>query len=281
MIQTLIGIKKDMTSSYDSRGRRVGVTKIQVTPNFVTQVKTTEKDGYNAVQIGAASKKSVLKPQRGHFKKAGAPETLRFVQEIRVESTEESTLGQELKVGAIFKVGDIVKLTGTSKGKGFQGGVRRHGFHGGPKTHGQSDRHRAPGSIGSGTTPGRVYKGKKMAGHMGSVTSTIRNVEIIEVDKKNNILVVKGNVPGFNGTEIRITKLGVVKGYTPPPEPEVEEEFPSDVEQMAGVTEEQAHESVPAEEVVEAVEAAEEGAPVEAPTEEVETEKVADEGETK
>lgn len=279
MIQTLIGIKKDMTSSYDSRGRRVGVTKIQVTPNFVTQVKTAEKDGYSAVQIGAATKKSVLKPQRGHFKKAGAPETLRFVQEIRVESTEEAALGQELKVGSIFKVGDIVKLTGTSKGKGFQGGVRRHGFHGGPKTHGQSDRHRAPGSIGSGTTPGRVYKGKKMAGHMGSVTSTVRNVEIIEVDKKNNMLVVKGNVPGFNGSEIRITRLGVVKGYTPPPEPEIEEEVPSDVEQMAGITEEQSHEAVPSEDVVEAVEAAEAGAPVEAPAEDAAGDQV--EGETK
>lgn len=249
MINTLIGIKKDMTSGYDQRGRRVGVTKIEVSPNFVTQVKTVEKDGYNALQIAAGSKKSVLKPQRGHFKKAGVAETMHYVQEVRTDEIGNLAGGQELKLASIFKVGDIVKVGGVSKGKGFQGGVKRHGFHGGPKTHGQSDRHRAPGSIGSGTTPGRVYKGKKMAGHMGSKMVSVRNLEIIEVDRSANMLIVKGGVPGHIGTELRITKLGVVKGYTPPPEEkEDEEEVPSDKEQMAGVTEEQSQAEVPAEE---------------------------------
>lgn len=278
MIQTLIGVKKDMTSGYDQRGRRVGVTKISVPSNFITQVKTADKDGYNAVQIATGSKKSVLKPQRGHFKKAGVSETMRYVGEVRVEETGDYAGGQELKPASIFKVGDIVKVTGVSKGKGFQGGVRRHGFHGGPKTHGQSDRHRAPGSIGSGTTPGRVYKGKKMAGHMGSETATVRNLEVIAVDKKESILIVKGGVPGHIGSELRITKLGVVKGYTAPPEEKEEEEVPSDVEQMAGVTEEEAQTEVPAAEVVEAVEAAD--APTEvtdAPMEEA----VVEEGEVK
>ena len=256
MIQTLIGIKKDMTSGYDQRGRRVGVTKISVPSNFVTQVKTSDKDGYNAVQIATGSKKSVLKPQRGHFKKAGVAETMRYVGEVRVEDTADFTGGQEIKPASVFKVGDIVKVTGVSKGKGFQGGVRRHGFHGGPKTHGQSDRHRAPGSIGSGTTPGRVYKGKKMAGHIGSETATVRNLEVIGIDKKESVLIVKGGVPGHIGSELRITRLGVLKGYIAPPEEKEEEEIPSDVDQMAGVTEEEAQTEVPAEEVVAAVEAA-------------------------
>jgi large subunit ribosomal protein L3 len=275
MINTLIGIKKDMTSGYDQRGRRVGVTKISVPSNFITQVKTSDKDGYNAVQIATGSKKSVLKPQRGHFKKAGVAETMRYIAEVRTEEVADFTGGQEIKPASVFKVGDIVKVTGVSKGKGFQGGVKRHGFHGGPKTHGQSDRHRAPGSIGSGTTPGRVYKGKKMAGHMGSETATVRNLEVIAVDRKEGVLVVKGGVPGHIGSELRITKLGVLKGYTPPPEPEEEEETPSDVEQMAGVTEEQAQEEVPAAEIVEAVEAADN------PVEEVKVEDTSVEEEAK
>jgi hypothetical protein len=198
---------------------------------------------------------------------------MRYVGEVRTDEVADFTGGQELKPGSIFKVGDIVKVTGVSKGKGFQGGVRRHGFHGGPKTHGQSDRHRAPGSIGSGTTPGRVYKGKKMAGHMGSDTATIRNLEVIGVDKKEGILIVKGGVPGHIGSELRITKLGVLKGYIAPPEEKEDEETPSDVEQMAGVTEAEAQTEVPAEEVVAAVEAAD------APAEETKTE--AAEGEAK
>lgn len=224
-----------MGSGYDTRGRRVAITKVLVEPNFVTQIKTSDKDGYLAVQIATASKKSVKKPQKGHFKKAGVPENLRFVKEVRVSEEDLGTVenGKEIKAGDVVRIGDEVKVTGTEKGRGFQGGVRRHGFHGGPKTHGQSDRHRAPGSIGTGTTPGRVLKGKKMAGHMGSETATTRGLEIIDIDRTNNIISIKGSVPGPYGGLVIITKTGQIKGYTPPPEEkEDEEETPSDVEQM-------------------------------------------------
>lgn len=231
-----------MSSGYDTRGRRVAVTKVKVWPNFVTQIKTVEKEGYSSIQIATSSKKSVKKPQKGHFKKAGVSENLRFVKEVRSRESEVSTeskesdvsLGQEINASQVLKKGDEVKVTGTEKGRGFQGGVRRHGFHGGPKTHGQSDRHRAPGSIGTGTTPGRVLKGKKMAGHMGSEKATTGGLEVIQVDRANNIVSIKGAVPGPYGGLVIITKTGQIKGYTPPPEEkEEEEEVPSDKEQMA------------------------------------------------
>ncbi|MBI2011307.1 50S ribosomal protein L3 [Candidatus Daviesbacteria bacterium] len=182
-----------MTSTYDSRGRRVGATVITLGPNFVTQLKTTDtKDGYSAVQIGfgiirpsSGGKKSVNKAQIGHTKKAGVEMSLRFLKEVRVETVDVNP-GQEIKVSDIFFIGDAVKVSGTTKGKGFQGGVKRYRFHGGPKTHGQSDRHRAPGSIGSGTTPGRVFKGKKMAGHMGNSNLSYTGLEVVGVDKENN-----------------------------------------------------------------------------------------------
>lgn len=213
-----------MTSTYDARGRRVGATVIKIQPNLITQVKTDDsKDGYKALQLGLGSKKSVKKPQIGHLKKAGTNQKVGWLKEVRVDEVS-AKLGQEIKVNEVFTKGDSVKVTGISKGKGFQGGVRRWGFHGGPKTHGQSDRHRAPGSIGSGTTPGLVYKGKKMAGHMGNTQATVRNLEVIEVDRKNNLLVIKGGIPGASGTIVMIEKLGKIKGYTPPPEEKVDEE---------------------------------------------------------
>lgn len=230
MINTLLGIKKNMTSTYDSRGRRVGATVVEISPNFVTQLKTTEgKDGYNAVQIGMGTKKSVKKPQLGHAKKARVDKAIRWFREVRImnqesEIKEDLKPGTEINLSQVFSIGDAVKVMGTSKGKGFQGGVRRHGFHGGPKTHGQSDRHRAPGSIGSGTTPGRVLKGKKMAGHMGNETASVRNLEVVGIDKSKGQLIVKGGIPGPIGGLLMVTKLGRVKGYTPPPEEKVEEE---------------------------------------------------------
>jgi len=224
MVTALIGIKKNMTSTYDARGRRVGATVLEVQPNWVTQVKTVKgKDGYEAVQLGIGTKKSVKKPQIGHFKKAGIEQKVRFLKEVSIEGSEV-TLGEEIAVSKVFAKGDSVKVTSTSKGKGFQGGVRRHGFHGGPKTHGQSDRHRAPGSIGSGTTPGRVLKGKKMAGHMGNATVSVKGLEVISVDKNKNLLTIKGGIPGAPGALVMITKLGKIKGYTPPPEEKEEEE---------------------------------------------------------
>ena len=206
-----------MTSTYDSRGRRVGATLVEIAPNLVTQIKTMDgKDGYDGVQLGIGTKKSVKKPQLGQVAKTGLDKKIRWFREIR-EGGEGLQPGTEVNLAQVFSIGDSVKVTGTSKGKGFQGGVRRWGFHGGPKTHGQSDRHRAPGSIGSGTTPGRVYKGKKMAGHMGNVKSSAKNLEVVGIDKEKNLLTIKGAIPGATGGLVVITKLGAVKGYTPPP----------------------------------------------------------------
>ena len=226
MINALFGIKKNMTSTYDSRGRRVGATVVEVNPNLVTQTKTTEtKDGYNAIQLGMGTKKSLRKPQLGVLKKAGIEKQVRWFKEVKTEAQEDLKPGQEVSLSQVFSIGDAVKVTATSKGKGFQGGMRRHGFHGGPRTHGQSDRMRAPGAIGSGTTPGRVYKGKKMAGHMGDATISTKNLEVVKIDKQNHLLVIKGAVPGPTGGLVMVTKLGRIKGYTPPPE-----EKPSDEE---------------------------------------------------
>lgn len=224
MINTLLAVKKNMTSGYDARGRRVAITLLEVAPNVVTQVKKTEgKDGYDAVQLGMGTKKSVRKPQIGHAKKAGIEAKIRWLKEVRTDQTNVDP-GQEIEVGKVFAKGDAVKVTGVSKGRGFQGGVKRYGFHGGPKTHGQSDRHRAPGSIGSGTTPGRVFKGKRMAGHMGVATVSVRNLEVVSVDRKNNMIALKGAVPGPVESLVIIEKLGRIKGYTPPPEEKEDEE---------------------------------------------------------
>ncbi len=216
MLNTLLGIKKGMISTYDARGRRVGATVVEMTSNWVTQVKDG-KDGYSAIQLGFGTKKSVKKPQIGHAKKSGLDQKIRWFREVRTEA-EDTKPGTEIKLDQVFSIGDSVKVTGVSKGKGFQGGVRRHGFHGGPKTHGQSDRHRAPGSIGSGTTPGRVYKGKRMAGHMGNVQISTKNLEVVGLNREENLLVIKGAIPGSIGGLIKIEKLGRIKGYTPPPE---------------------------------------------------------------
>jgi large subunit ribosomal protein L3 len=256
MIQTLLGIKKEMTSAYDARGRRVAITRVAVSPNFVTQVKTVEKDGYNAVQVAMGSKKSVKKPQQGHFKKAGVAENLRYVKETRTSEDEGLTAGEEIAINKVLRKGDEVKVTGTEKGRGFQGGVRRHGFHGvGMRTHGQSDRQRAPGSIGTGTTPGRVLKGKRMAGHMGNETATVMGLEVIAVSKADGIVSIKGAIPGPYGGLVKIIKTGVIKGYVAPPEEkEDEEEVPSDVEQMKAGDSTEVPEEAQATEVINATE---------------------------
>lgn len=237
MINTLLGIKKEMTVTYDSRGKMVGATIVQISPNLVTQIKSIGgKDGYNAVQLGYGTKKSVKKPQVGIGKKLAAPYPIRWFREVRTDG-QDLKPGQEIKFDQVFSIGDAVKVTGTSKGKGFQGGVRRHGFHGGPKTHGQSDRLRAPGAIGSGTTPGRVYKGKRMAGHMGASRISVKNLEVVGLNKNDNVLLIKGAVPGPVDHLLLITKLGRIKGYTPPPEekPSEEEEVKAE-SQEAGQT---------------------------------------------
>lgn len=187
-----------MTQSFKG-GVRTPVTLIKAGPNVVTHVKTEEKDGYWAVQLGFGTKKikNVTKPLKGHLKGAVKDKTApRFLREVKVSTKPEVKVGDTMKLSDVFNVGDIVSVTGVSKGKGFAGVVKRWGFAGGPKTHGQSDRHRAPGSIGQGTDPGRVWKGKKMAGRMGTVTTHIGNLKVVSIDEENGVIGVSGPVPG-------------------------------------------------------------------------------------
>jgi len=197
----ILGKKIGMTQLY-RENLEIAVTAIEAGPCCVTQVKTVEKDKYNAVQIGFAESKRLNKAEKGHLKENG---NYRYLRELRTENVKDYQVGQKIDAG-MFKAGDIVQVEGISKGKGFAGGVKRHHFKGGPKTHGQSDRHRAPGSIGSTTTPGRVFKGLRMAGHMGARKVTARNLVVIEVDTAKNVLLLKGAVPGAKGGILLIEK---------------------------------------------------------------------------
>ncbi|MFN8532081.1 MAG: 50S ribosomal protein L3 [Dehalococcoidia bacterium] len=190
----ILGKKLGMSQVFRQDGRVVPVTAIEAGPCTITQLKTQEKDGYSAVQVGYGTRKKINRPQRGHLRKSGAP-AVRYLREFRLSDDPALELGATIDVG-IFKAGDHVDVVGVSKGKGFAGVVKRHGFRGGPKTHGQSDRHRAPGSVGSGTTPGRVLRGLRMAGHMGHERVTVQHLEVIEADPKRNLLLLKGSVPG-------------------------------------------------------------------------------------
>ncbi len=215
MIQALIGQKIDQTQTFLENGRRIPVTEVSVADNVVVQIKTDEKDKYTAVQVGVGKKKHPIRALSGHSKKLGLNDAPSLIREVAWTGEEElPKSGDVIAVEAVFKPGDIVKVTGTSKGKGFAGGVKRYNFRGGPKTHGQSDRHRAPGSIGQGTTPGRVYKGKRMAGHMGVDTVTISNLVVVDVDSENKKLYVLGLVPGSKKSMIVITRTGEKKKFT-------------------------------------------------------------------
>lgn len=195
MIQGMVGRKLGMTQVFDESGVVHPVTVIECGPNVVTQIRTAEKDGYEAVQVGFAIDKRLNKPEQGHRKASGfMSDTLR---EVKADDVSEFEVGQQINVNA-FTAGDIVDVTGTSKGRGFAGGMKRHNFSGAQKTHGQSDRWRAPGSIGASATPGRVLKGMKMAGHYGSARVTIENLTVIRVDTERNLLLVQGSVPGPN-----------------------------------------------------------------------------------
>lgn len=196
-IPGMIGRKVGMMTLYDGAGRARGVTVIEMTGNRVTQIRTTDRDGYEAVQVGApGNRKRTTKPEAGHLRAAGLErESLSVLQEFHVSDINSFELGQELGVDQ-FEPGTYVNVTGTSKGRGFAGVVRRYNFRGGPKTHGQSDRHRAPGSIGAGTTPGRVWKGQKMGGHMGNRTRTGLNQLVVYVDPARQLLFIEGSVPG-------------------------------------------------------------------------------------
>ena len=195
MKKAILATKVGMTQIFNENGSLIPVTVLQATPNVVTQVKTEENDGYAAVQVGFGEIRDVLvnKPRKGHFAKAGVANK-RFLREFKFENAAEYTVGQEIKAD-IFAEGDKIDATGISKGKGFQGAIKRHGLSRGPMKHG-SKYHRHAGSNGPATTPGRVFKGKHMPGQMGAVKVTVQNLEVVKVDVENNLLLVKGAVPG-------------------------------------------------------------------------------------
>jgi large subunit ribosomal protein L3 len=198
----LIGRKAGMTRIFTEDGVSVPVTVIEMEPNRVTNVKTVEKDGYAAVQVTTGSKKAnrLSKPEAGHFAKAGV-EAGRGLWEFRLNGDEEINVGDSLTVER-FEAGQKIDVTGQSKGKGFQGGVKRWNFSTQDATHGNSISHRAPGSIGQCQTPGRVFKGKKMAGHMGAERCTVQTLEVVRVDAERNLLIVKGAIPGATGGDV-------------------------------------------------------------------------------
>jgi len=204
MIQGIIGRKLGMTQIFGDNGNAEAVTAIEAGPCIISQVKTIAKEGYNAVKLGFGEAKRLKSPQREPLK---GQAQFRYLREFRVDDIEAIEIGLKIDV-SLFEKGDLVDITGVSKGKGFAGVVKRHHFAGGPKTHGQSDRHRAPGSIGATTSPGRVWKGTRMAGHMGNTRVTVRHLEVFEADPARNLLLVKGAVPGARNRLLLIKKSG-------------------------------------------------------------------------
>jgi len=210
MLHTILGTKQKMGQAFVDK-KRVPVSVVKAGPCVVTYIKNEDKDGYWALQLGFGKKKikNVTKPLQGHLKGAinekekTAP---RFLREVRLDKEPELKVGDVVKVSDIFKVGDTVQVTGMSKGKGFAGAVKRWKFAGGPKTHGQSDRHRAPGAIGQGTTPGRVFKGKRMAGRMGFDKITVKNLKVIGIEPEKSEILISGPVPGTPSRVLMITK---------------------------------------------------------------------------
>ena len=203
MKKALIGKKLGMTQIFDEKGRVVPVTVIEAGPCVIAQIKTVETDGYNAVQLGFGEikERKVIKPIKWHFAKANITPK-KYLKEFRLDSLEGLKVGDELKADT-FVAGDKIDVQGTSKGKGFQGVIKRHGQHRGPMGHG-SMYHRRPGSMGSTSTPGRVFKGKKLPGHMGVNTVTIQNLDVVAVDMDKNVILVKGSVPGLKGAILKL-----------------------------------------------------------------------------
>jgi large subunit ribosomal protein L3 len=213
----ILGKKVGMTQVFDEKGEIVPVTVIEAGPCYVTHVKSQEKDGYQAVQLGFGETKDkhLSRGELGHLGRVKPNEkhavrralenvpSVRFLREFAVSGDEELTLGQKITAD-VFAVGDFVDVVGTSKGKGFAGGVKRHGFHGGPRTHGQSDRQRSPGSIAPTTSPGKIHKGKRMAGHMGDERVTTQNLKVVLVDAERNLVAVRGSVPGAAGSLVMV-----------------------------------------------------------------------------
>ena len=203
MKKTIIGKKVGMTQIFDESGKVIPVTVIEAGPCVIAQVKTVESDGYNAIQLGFGDVKEskVNKPEKGHFAKASIT-AKKHLREFRVDEVESYKVGDEIKADT-FVAGDKIDVQGTSKGKGFQGVIKRHGQSRGPMGHG-SMYHRRPGSMGPTSTPGRVFKGKKLPGHMGRVTVTIQNLDVVKVDSDKNVVLVKGSVPGPKGAILKL-----------------------------------------------------------------------------
>ena len=202
-VQGLIGTKIGTTQMFRDSGDAVCVTAIKAGPCTVTQIKTHNRDGYTSIQLGFDEVSQLNSPQRGHLR--SADRLFRILREFEAENIEEIKVGQEIDV-SMFEPGEKINATALFKGRGFAGGVKRYNFRGGPKTHGQSDRHRAPGSIGAGSTPGRVIKGLRMAGHMGNVRVTAPNLEIVSIDEDRDILFVKGAIPGSRNSLVLLRK---------------------------------------------------------------------------
>jgi large subunit ribosomal protein L3 len=203
----ILGKKIGMTSVFDDKGEMVPCTVIEAGPCVITQIKTRDKDGYDALQLGfdMMRDKSVTRPMQGHFKKANVKAT-RVVREFRGFDIDKYQLGGEVKVDSLLAQGDVVSVAGMSKGRGFQGVVKRHHFGGGFRTHGQSDRERAPGSIGSSSYPSRVFKGMRMAGRMGGERVKVKNLRIVKIISESNLILVSGSVPGHNNSYVEIVK---------------------------------------------------------------------------
>ena len=207
----ILGKKIGMTQIFTEHGEVIPVTVVEAGPVVVTQVKTTENDGYTAIQVGFgdAKEKSLNKPQKGHL--AAANTLKKHLKEFRVDSVEGYTVGQEIKAD-LFAAGELIDVTGISKGKGFQGPIKRHGQSRGPETHG-SRYHRRPGSMGACSYPGRVFKNKKLAGHMGSVKVTVQNLEVVRVDADKNFILVKGAIPGAKGSVVTLKEAVKASKY--------------------------------------------------------------------
>ncbi|MBV9595370.1 MAG: 50S ribosomal protein L3 [Chloroflexi bacterium] len=207
MIQALLGRKLGMTRLFDENGVVTASTLVEAGPCFITHLRTAENDGYIAAQLGFGAKPRPSKPHRGQLKKAGLPDRqgLEAMREVPADNVEDLELGARVDA-SMFAQGEIVDVIGTSKGKGFAGVMKRHNFRGGPKTHGQSDRWRHPGSVGSGTTPGRTFKNMRMAGHLGDARVTVKNLRILSVDPERNLVALRGAIPGPNGGLVMIRK---------------------------------------------------------------------------
>ena len=201
----LIARKAGMTQVFAADGTMVAVSVLEVAPNVVTRLRTPERDGYAALQVGTDRGRRVTKPEAGQLKGLPSVATRREFRVAAASELDGYEVGQQLAVGDLFSEGDLVDVTGVSKGKGFAGHVKRHGFHRGPTTHG-SDHHREPGSIGPGTTPGRVYRGLRMAGHMGDEQVTTKKLRVVRADADRNLLLLRGSVPGARGSLILVRK---------------------------------------------------------------------------